>query len=301
MWFIFALVAALCWGGADLFYKKSTERDDSFSYIQITIAVGIVMGIHAAVTLILSGGGFDPMWMIKYLPVSMFYIISMMIGYFGIRYIELSIASPVQNTSGALAAVLCFIFFRQALDGLTVAGIIVVTAGIVCLAALDVREDRRVYLRSGGKEMKKGLLVIVFPLLYCLFDGLGTFADAVYLDELSLIGEDEALYAYEFTFLIVAFVLLFYMTVIKKKKYRIVRQKNRALAALLETAGQFFYVYAMAGNAIVAAPLIATYSIFSVILLRIFEKERIGRLKYAIIAVVLAGIALMGIAEALAE
>ncbi len=42
-----------------------------------------------------------------YLPVSLLYISSMAMGYVGLRYIELSISSPICNSSGALVAVLC--------------------------------------------------------------------------------------------------------------------------------------------------------------------------------------------------
>lgn len=298
MWFIFALLTALCWGGADLFYKKGSDASDAMSHIQITIMVGVVMGIHASCLLIFSGAVFRPMELVKYLPVSACYIGSMMIGYFGLRYIELSIASPIQNTSGALTALLCFIFFAQTLSGLTIVGMVIVTLGIVALAIIESHEERRVRLPFYPSKYKKGVLVLIFPLLYCVFDALGTFADAVYLDELALIGEEDALLAYEFTFLAVAILLLIYMTCIKKQKFVIRKQGNRTLAAVLETAGQFFYVYAMSGKAVVAAPLIATYSIFSVILLRIFCKEKLTLLKYLMIAIVLVGIAVLGLAEA---
>jgi drug/metabolite transporter (DMT)-like permease len=298
VWFLFALLTALCWGAADLFYKKGSEESDKMSHIQITIMVGFVMGVHAICLLIFTGAVFQPMELIKYLPVSACYIVSMMIGYFGLRYIELSIASPIQNTSGALTALLCFIFFAQALSGLTIAGMIIVTVGIVALAVIESHEERRVRLPFSPQKYKKGVLVLIFPLLYCVFDALGTFADAVYLDELALISEEDALLAYEFTFLIVAVLLLLYMTCIKKQKFVIRKQGNRTIAAVLETAGQFFYVYAMSGKAIVAAPLIATYSIFSVILLRIFCKEKLTLVKYLMIAIVLVGIAVLGLAEA---
>jgi drug/metabolite transporter (DMT)-like permease len=41
----------------------------------------------------------------------------------------------------------------------------------------------------------------------------------------------------------------------------------------------------MSSNAIIAAPLIASYSIFSVILSRIFLKEKLSKAQYAVIIV----------------
>ncbi|WP_374020541.1 EamA family transporter [Paenibacillus thiaminolyticus] len=83
------------------------------------------------------------------------------------------------------------------------------------------------------------------------------------------------------------------------KPFRIFQERVKGYAALFETTGQFFYVFAMSSNAIIAAPLIASYSIFSVILSRIFLQERLNKMQYAIIVLVIAGIALLGIADEL--
>src|SRR5690625_5317853 len=106
MWFIFSVLAALSWGGANLFYKKGTDSNDKYSHLKIVIMVGLVMGIHAVSYMLIKGIAFDPFDMIRYLPVSALYIISMTIGFIGLRYIELSIAAPVQNSSGAVTAIL---------------------------------------------------------------------------------------------------------------------------------------------------------------------------------------------------
>lgn len=69
---------------------------------------------------------------------------------------------------------------------------------------------------------------------------------------------------------------------------------------VFETIGQFFYVFAMSRNAIIVAPLIASYSVFSVLLSRIFLKEKLNHKQYAVIAAVVAGIALLALSEMLA-
>ncbi len=79
----------------------------------------------------------------------------------------------------------------------------------------------------------------MFPILYCLIDGLGTFADAVYLDELSLITEDDALLAYEFTFLICAVISFIYLK-IKKVKFTCSKKRIRALRLFLKPQDSSF-------------------------------------------------------------
>ena len=302
MWFIFALLTALAWGGADLFYKKGTDSNDKFSHIKIIIMVGLVMGLHATGYLLFKGLTFNPMDLITYLPVSGLYILSMAIGYIGLRYLELSIASPIQNSSGAVTAILIFIFFTHELGVIEVLGLIIITLGVIGIAVLEKKaENEALQNRSVeiDKKYKIGFMAIIFPILYAFIDGLGTFADAIYLDELNLISEDSALLAYEYTFFICAVLSFGYLKLIKKESFNVFTERDKASAAILETIGQFFYVFAMAKNAIIAAPLIASYSIFSVILSRIFLKEKLNKMQYAIIIVVIIGIALLGIADEL--
>lgn len=74
----------------------------------MVIAVGVIMGIHALYEIF--AGGTVVTWhvLITYLPVSLLYISSMTLGYIGLRYIELSISSPICNSSGALVACSAF-------------------------------------------------------------------------------------------------------------------------------------------------------------------------------------------------
>ena len=304
MWFLFALITALAWGGADLFYKKGTDPADKYSHLKIVIAVGLVMGVHACIYWFINRGtvefGFSSM--LLYLPVSALYIISMAIGYMGLRYLDLSIASPLQNSSGAVTVILCYIFFSQKPGAVQVLGTALIFLGIIGVAVWEKKQELKdMPIPRGGADKKyyTGFAALLFPLAYCIIDALGTFADGLYLDEYALIGEAEALLAYEFTFFLCAVGAFLFLKFFKGVSFKIAREKDKMTAAILETAGQFFYVFAMAGNAMVAAPLIACYSMFSVIFSRIFLKEKLSKAQYAAIVVVLVGIAVLGLAEEL--
>src|SRR5690625_3792693 len=173
MWFIFSILTALAWGGANLFYKKGTDSDDPYSHLKIVTMVGLVMGVHAIIYLVIKDITFDPFDMIRYLPVSAMYILSMTIGYIGLRYIELSIAAPVQNSSGAVSAILLFIFFPREMHPLDILGIVVVTLGVIGLAMLEKEEEEQALKAKNeviDKKYQIGVLAITFPILYSLIE-----------------------------------------------------------------------------------------------------------------------------------
>lgn len=300
MWFIAALLTAFAWGAANLYYKKGTDPNDQYSHLKIVVMIGFVMGIHAVSYMLIKGITFDPFNMIIYLPVSAMYILSMTIGFIGLRYIELSIAAPVQNSAGAITAILFMIFFPTQLSVLEIFGIIVVTAGVILLARYEQQNDYEVLLQNGEKinpKYKLGFLAITFPIGYALIDGFGSFLDGVYLEKKQWLSEDNALLAYEFTFLICAIILYVYLKFVKRENFKIFKEKDKGIAAILETTGQFFYVSAMAGNAMIAAPIIAASGLFSVLLSRIFLKEVLSKKQYILVILVMIGIIALGLAE----
>lgn len=304
MWFLLSLVTIFFWGGSDLFSKMGSKSTDKYSHWKIVIAVGTVMGIHATIEL-LTGCEFYPVDFIKYAPATICYVASMILGYVGLRYIMLSVSSPICNSSGAVACILCLLFLRQMPDILTWIGIILVVIGVIGLAFVEKKFDAEAAELAEKKENKKytaGFIAVFFPIFYCFLDGLGTFADALLLDS-GIVNEDSANIAYEYTFFIMAVISFIYVYVIKKEKFEAKFDAPKWAGALCETAGQFSYIYAIGddmGNPTVAAPMISAYCVFSVLLSRIFLKEKLSFKHYMIICTVFAGIILMGVAEGLA-
>lgn len=305
MGFIFTLTTLLAWGGADLFYKKGADEADKYSHLKTAMMVGIVMGIHALYTLIKNGFQFNPINLLVYLPVSAMYILSMVVGYFGLRYLELSISSPIQNSSGAVCCILCLVILGEKISGLSAVGVILICLGLLCLGILE-KSDADKLTKINQKKYKIGFIAIIIPVIYCILDSLGTFFDAYYLDDATttpLKGvtvdtlEDTANMSYEFSFLICAVLIFIFLYFVKKEKFRLPEQKDRTIAAVLETAGQATYVYAMSANAAIAAPAISAYSIVSLILSRLFLKEKLSKWHYMVIAVVIIGIAVLGFAD----
>ncbi len=293
MWYFYALIALLCWSGSDLFSKIGSRPDDRQSHWKMVLAVGLVMGLHALYELTVNKVPFGIADLIAYLPASLLYIVSMVLGYVGLRYIELSVSSPICNSSGALAALLCFIFLKQTLTPLQAAGVIMVCIGVTALGfvqSFESEELKELRQKSSNIKYAKSFIALLFPLLYLLLDALGTFADAYILQTLE---ETTANVAYELTFALMAAAALVVL-IIKKEKIIVKADAPKGIAALFETGGQFAYVFAIGANAVVAAPIISAYCVLSIVWSRIFLKEKLSVKHYLAIAVAVAGIIILG-------
>lgn len=306
MWFLFALITTLAWGFADLFYKKSNREDERYSHLKTSITVGIVMGAHAGLTILINGIDYSFINILKYLPVSAMYIISMTVGYFGLRYLELSVSSPVQNSSGAVTCILCLVFLKQKIGYASALAIVLISAGVILLGVFEKKREKEAEDKE-NRKYKIGFVAFFMPIIYCVIDSLGTFFDAYYLDDFSttpLVNvtpdnlENVANISYELTFFIVAVILFVYVRFIKKEPFDFPKRKSGFAAAVFETAGQMTYVYAMSGLAAAAAPMISAYSIVAVLLSAVFLKERLTKKQYISVALVMAGIIILGIFDA---
>jgi len=304
-WLFFSIATALLWGTAELFYKKGALPNEKYSHLKICVWVGVVMGAHAIFTLLTQDIGYNPINLLVYLPVSLLYIISMAFSYFGMRFLEESISDPIENTSGAICSLLCVIFLKESLSPLSVISIVIIVIGVLGVGFLENNGET-----PRKKNLGKKLAIIAFcmPFVYALLDAFGSFVDIFYLDDFAstpLIDvteetiEDVANTSYELTFALFALILFVFMKAKKVKFGPVPQHKDKILAAVFETAGQFTYVYALSGNGAIAAPIISSVCIVSLLLSRIFLKEKLTWKTYAFIAVVIVGILLLAISEEL--
>ena len=183
MWFLLSLTAFLFWSGSDFFSKLGSHPRDKYSHWKMVMAVGLVMGLHACYEMLFNGVSITFSDILAYLPASALYIGSMVLGYVGLRYIELSVSSPICNCSGALAAVFCFIFLQEMPEAIGWVGVAFIAIGLVALAVVEQREsdEAKDIRRAEGIKYSRSVLALLLPLLYCLLDALGTFIDAVIL------------------------------------------------------------------------------------------------------------------------
>ena len=332
-YFIFALIALFAWSGSDLFSKLGTSQKDKNSHWHVIFAVGVIMGLHAVITIICSSfikdttaipswllsviyTDFKPMDFVRYLPVAFIYLAAMVIGYVGLRYIELSVSSPICNSSGSLALVICIIAGWATVNGGSIAGVILVTVGIILLGIVEYYENDEIKLARQDKsnfKYTKSIWAILIPVIYLVMDALGTVGDQIISEyELFEMSEYASNTAFEFTSLCFAIFAFIYVKFIKKQRFfdfgtcngtengtdngeAKALRRNLLLGGLCETVGQIFYMALMFSDFDAGMPMISAYCVLSVIWSRIFLKEKLSYKHYIAIILTFAGIVLLGI------
>ena len=306
MWFWFSIIALLCWSGSDLFSKIGCrDARDKYSHLKMVMAVGVVMGLHAAYEVFAGGTEISLAILWTYLPVSLLYILSMAMGYVGLRYIELSISSPICNSSGALVAVLTLLFIgTEGYSSLAFFAIALVCVGAIGLGVVEAREDDELRIerqKESNYKYTKSFMALAMPAAYCLLDAAGTFADNFVIEKIGAMvvsgeGEASANVAYELTFLLAGVLCFIYVVLIKKDRLVPKMEAPKYVGAVCETAGQFAYIYAIADQEHLAmsAPIISSYCAASVLWSRLFLKEKLSWKHYLMIVLIVGGIAIMG-------
>ncbi len=327
MWFFLSLAAFFSWSASEFCAKLGSHPRDKYSHWKMVMAVGLVMGLHAAYEMLFGGISVTLLDMLAYLPASAMYIGSMVLGYVGLRYIEVSVSSPICNCSGAVAAVLCFLVLQQSPVALGWVGVACIAVGLLALGIVEKRESEedKVLRRRDGIQYGRSALALILPLLYCLIDALGTFVDAVILreedtgtffDAFPVLDEGVANVCYELTFLLMAVFAALYVFVIKKQsllpKDEVLREEGLTAkghllrhelpklgAGVFETVGQFAYIFALADTEHVgfSAAIISSYCALTVLLSRVILKEKLSLLHYLAIFVAFAGIVVLGISD----
>ncbi len=325
IFFIFSILALLCWSGSDLFSKMGTRENDKNSHWKVVFAVGLIMGIHFFITVI--GGiiidktvgvenisqtlasliytDFKIMDFVTYLPIAALYILAMVLGYVGLRYIELSISSPICNSSGALAFLLCVVFGIFSTEDITITtivGIVMITVGIIALGFIEQKEDEEIKAarqEMANRKYTKSILAFLLPIAYLVIDALGTVGDEYlfsdsFIEKTGIEMSDYAANsAFELTFFVLSMFAFVWLKFIKKDKV-FKGNKNLFWGGLCETVGQVFYMAVMFSDFSAGMVIISAYCAISVLWSRIFLKEKMSWKHYAVIALVIAGIVILG-------
>lgn len=316
LWLLLTLISTISWGVTDVFSKMSVDEKDKDFHIKLTIWTGMAMGALFLMLLPFSESKAPVTALIAkyadFIPAALLYIISIIVGFVGLKYLELSVFSPIQNASGGVAMLIILAYYlysgkisavSEVVSPMDWAGVALITVGILSMAVVQHRLAQKGNETDGGdRKYRLGAAALLFPLAFCLMDALGTVIDNFLLngtDGQDGIGAIDYLILYNMAFFAVAVVLWIYLLIARKKPYNPFRKSERIKAAsgIGELLGNAFYIFAMVLDPLLTAPVISAYCVVSVVLSRTILKERLKPSQYLCVGLVLAGIIVMAVSE----
>ncbi|MDR1067477.1 MAG: DMT family transporter [Clostridiales bacterium] len=290
MWVLFSVLTALAWGASETIFKRSSEGDER-SVVRLLAYNGVVYGVSGVIYMIINyvvtGVSFEVSSIAKYAPIAATYILSMFFYYNAMSRAKISIVSPIVNTSCIVTAALGVIILRQRPSVVQIAAI---AAIIVSIVVLSLAEGRAADKEQGLTGNSKAMFItgLIFAFGYFVFDGVASFMDDYTLDE--ALSEFDVIVAYALIYLAVGIFCLIYLK-ITDKDYRFSFDRLKFIGTLFETSGQYTFVFALgSGMSSVVSPFIASYSAVTIVLSRIFLKEKLKKEQYICVAVIVAGL-----------
>ena len=242
----------------------------------------------------------------------------MILGYIGLRYIELSISSPICNCSGSLALLLCVVIFPLigadaiTLDAFSIIGVIAITLGIIGIGVIDSKENqelKELRRQESNRKYTKSFLALLLPIAYLIIDALGTVGDEVFFHFVE-ISDYSANSSFELTFFLLAIFAFVWVKFVKKDSLFFGQNNGKVnneddvpakknydiyIGGACETLCQIFYMAVMFADYEIGMPIISAYCVVSLLWSRIFLKEKLSYKHYIAIAVTFIGIILLGI------
>ncbi len=300
MWILFSILTVLLWGTSETIFK-SVSNNERNTVLKLIAYNGIIYGIVSVVYMLITKTEMNLNVIVTYLPIAAVYIASMFCTYKAMRLVKVSILSPIQNSSCVFVTILCMLVLHQQVEWYQLMAVGFIIVGIILLS---INKDETIMLARPDTEKAisksaaymlylKGL---AFALGYMALDAIGGFLDENVLE--ADLSENQVLVAYALIYLIVGLICLAYLVFSHKTEdlFNFKEDKKKLIGSLVETAGQFTYIYAFAfGDAALASPFIAAYSAVTIILSRIFLKEKLKLRQYAMLALVFVGMIILSI------
>ena len=313
-WFLLTLSCILLWGVTDILYKKSSDYTDPLSHYKTFVWIGIIMAPAGVIMTICSDTLPDSITMVKdnlYLvPLCVFYAIALFFGLLGKKHLDASVVSPLENIDGAMAALILYFYFlftgySNVTNSIGVMDMVATVSIVVGVVLLGIQEQtlskEEAHLAEDKKRHRLGALALIFPLVYNLVDAVSMVAIGITVSEETEVAiPDIDFFIFEtLGFTVVAIFMWLYMLLVKNYKYNPFKKAElvRCGAAAGETFGTMTYIFAVGKNPILTAPITSSYCLVTIVLARIFLKERLTRKQYLSLVFLVIGIVLLGISE----
>ena len=314
-WFLLVVLCIICWSTTDLFCKKGSAPEDKQSHLKFLVWLGIAMGGLSVLLTPLSESKLFIIDLIgkyrEYMPFALAYVLALMCGIIGTRYLDISVASPLENIDGAIAGVILFVYFAVtgAVDELVrqftwldPIGFVLIVAGTVLLGVQE-QKTKTELPAEGTHQNSLGAVAFIFPFIYNIFDAASMVFEGVLFqaDSGTAVGEFDFLILEGSAFFVVGIAAWLYLLLAKGTLYNPFRRCElvKCGTAVTEGLGNVLFTLAIAKNPVLTPPVTNTYFLFTILGAKLILKEKLTRRQYFWIFVLSLGLVLLGISELL--
>lgn len=320
-WFLLTLACVILWSVTDILYKASSPQNDPLSHYKTFIWIGIVMALAGCIMSTWSSTLLDSIKVVAedllYLvPLGIIYAAALFFGLLGKKHLAASVVSSLENIGGALVAIIIYYYYLLTgyilpsyefgtLDFIATISIII---GVILIGKNEQEMlHQEAQLPEDKKSHRLGALALFFPILYTLIDvfsvaeiggvsgnsGIIDSADEVFIPAIDFFIFECAGIA-----LISVFVWL-YLWIAKKHVYNPFQPEEfvRCSAATGETFGTMTFIFAAEIDPVLTAPITSFHCILTIVLARVFLKERLTKKQYISLGFVVLGIVLLAFAD----
>ena len=311
-WLVLTLLSLIAWALVDVLSKYVSTENDPDAHLELIIIVGLFLLPTLFSSLGESESGLSILqivWKYKtWIVVPLCYILDLWGSFFPLKYLEISIVSPVVNTAGVISVIvlLCYYFATGSIDSIndvlsnrTIIGMIIITVGLVALGYVQEKQaGKELAERPKNKWYRYGAIALIIPILAAFFEGMEGILAGIVLDpERGFgVGENDYWILYSVVCIVSAVVIWIYLFIKNKKPYNPFSLKEwpKYVLAILEVVAESWWLSAMADEPLIVAFLSCTYCVFTVIFSRILLKEKMTRPQYICVALVIIGIIIVG-------
>ena len=313
-WIFLIIFSIIIWGITDVLLKKSLNVSDSLSQFKTFIWIGLMMAPVGLILIICSDTLIDSIRLLRdnlyLIPLCIFYIIAMFFGILGTKHLDASIVSPLENIDGAIAAIILYFFFlftdrSHIIEKIGVVDILATIIIVISIIFLGIQEHRLSKQEISFDKMKRknrfGALVLIFPIIYNIVDAVSMVAVSITVSgEMDVSIPDIDFLIFECVgFALFSVIAWLYLLIFKKHLYNPFKKMelSRCGAGIGETLGTMAFTFAVAINPVLTAPITSSYCLVTIVMARIFLKERLTQKQYLSLAFLVVGIALLGVSE----
>lgn len=309
MWIFYLVLAIGLWSVTNIFYKQGADESDKYISLKFSIVTGIIFLLIGIVYLVTREESFT-IWesALRFWPITLFgiaYCIINTVTYKGFLYNDSSIYASVSNTANGSYVILLIIIYVllgrvnsvwDVLNIYKILGIASIFGSLIILAFVQ----HKIALKENKKEdFKAGASALIFPIVFSFMDGMETIVTGVCLDKNFgyAMPEGDSIIIISLEYAFFAFCLWIYVSMKQKKLYNPICKGNKPffIGTLCDNIGIVCYSYAMALDSVSTDPLLAIYPVLTVLLAKVFLKEKLTSGQHVCILLMIFGSVMMAL------